>query len=91
MQLQAKRFGHGFARKVIFGGTESADEDDDVGTPHGQFRRGGEIVTVVADDAFEAHFDSQLVQFVGEIERVGVLPVGREHLRAHGNGFGVHG
>ena len=45
----------------------------------------------VPDDALEAHFDAELVQFFGEVERIGVLTVGREHLRAHGDGFGVHG
>ena len=50
----------------------------------------GEAVAVVADDAFGDHFDAEIVQLGGEVERVGVDAIACEHLAADGDDFGVH-
>ena len=49
-----------------------------------------QAVAVVADHALGDHFHAQVVQFAGEIERVGVHALGGEHLRADRDDFGVH-
>jgi hypothetical protein len=36
----------------------------------------GQAVAVVADDALGDHFDAQVVQLAGEIERVGIDALG---------------
>ena len=91
LQFQAERIGHRFASEVIFGGAEAAREDDDVRTPHGEFGGCREPFGVVAHNAFEAHFHAQVIQLFGEVERVGVLAMGSQHLRADGDDLGVHG
>ena len=35
---------------------------------------------VIANDALEAHLNAQFIQLFGEVERVGVLPMGSEQL-----------
>ncbi len=57
---------------------------------HGLADLGGEAVAVVADHAFGDHFDAELVQLGGEVERVGIEAIAREHLAADGDDFGVH-
>ena len=37
LQFQTQRVGHRLARQVIFSWAEAARENDDVGTPHGEF------------------------------------------------------
>ncbi len=51
---------------------------------------GDEVAEIVADDAFENYVDAQQVELLGEVERIGVHAVGREHFGAHRNDFGVH-
>jgi len=45
---------------------------------------------VVADHALGHHFDAQVVQLAGEIERVGIDALGRQHFGTDRNDFGIH-
>ena len=49
-----------------------------------------EVLSAVADDGFEGDGDADLVELLGEIEGVGVLAEGGEHLGADGDDFGFH-
>ena len=91
LQFQTQRVGHRFARQVIFSGAEAAGENDDVGTPHGEFGGRGQPFGVVAHNALEAHFNAQVVQFFGEVKRVRVLAMGSQQLRPNRDDLGVHG
>ena len=44
----------------------------------------------VADDGFEGYGDAQLVEFLRQVEGVGVLAEGGEHLGADGDDFAFH-
>ena len=90
-ERQSQSFRHRFAREVVLGGAQAAGENNDVGAPHSQLGRSDEALAVIADDRLEAHLDSQVVELLGEVERVGVLPVGSEQLRPHGDDLGIHG
>jgi hypothetical protein len=43
---------------------------------------------VVADDALEDYFHAELVQLLGEVERIGVAAEGREQFRADRDNLG---
>ena len=47
-------------------------------------------LAAVADDGFEGDGDADLVELLSEIEGVGVLAEGGEHLGADGDDFGFH-
>ena len=49
-----------------------------------------EIFAAVADDGFEGDGDAELVELFREVEGVGVLAEGGEHLGADGDDFGFH-
>jgi hypothetical protein len=49
------------------------------------------MLAVVAHDSLEPNLDAKGIQFLGEIKRVSVLPVGREEFRADRDDFRVHG
>ena len=83
--------GGGFAGEVVFGGAEAAGEDDDVGAGDGDGGGAGEVREVVADDGLEGDLYAEVVEAVGEVEGVGVLTVGREHLGAGSDDFSDHG
>ena len=89
-QLQAERFGNGFAGQIVFGGAEAAAEDHDVGAKQAVLGRRHQPAEIVADDAFENYVDAQQVELLGKVERVGVHAVGRKHLGTHRNDFGIH-
>ena len=89
--FKPERLGHRFARQVIFSGAEPAGKNNDVRPPHGKFRGRSQSFEVVAHNALEAHFNAQVIQFFGEVERVSVLAVGGQQLRPHGDDLGVHG
>ena len=89
-QFAAERLGHGIAGDVVLGGSEAAGENQDGGAAHGVAHLRGQAVAVVADDALGDHFDAELVQLIGEVERVGVEAIGSEHLAADRDDFGVH-
>ena len=90
MQTQAKRFGHGLAGEIVFGGSEAAAEDENVGAEQAVLCCGNEAPPIVADDTLENYVDAQQIELLGEVERVGVHAEGREHLGTHRNDFGVH-
>jgi hypothetical protein len=45
---------------------------------------------MVADDALEDYFHAELVELLGEVERVGVAAERREQLGPDRDNFGVH-
>src|SRR5258708_3041180 len=81
----AQRFCHALTSKVVFSGTETAHEDNDI--------RGGEcypghvdqISTAIAHDGLKAYFHAQPVQLRSEEERVRVLAERSQQLRSNGN------
>src|SRR6202042_1291925 len=90
MQLEVKRGGGGFAGKIVFGGAEAAGEDDDVGAGDSDGGGAGEMREVVADDGLEGDLYAEVVEAVGEVEGVGVLTEGREHLGTDSDDFSDH-
>jgi len=89
-EVAAERLGHGCACDVVFGGAEAARDDHDF-RPLARLADGsGETVAVVADHALGDYFDAQVVHLTGEIERVGIDALGRQHFGADRNNFGVH-
>ena len=72
------------------GGAKTAGEDDDVGAREGDEGRAGKVREIVADDGLEGDLDAEVVKSVGEIEGVGVLAEGCEHLGASGDDFSDH-
>ena len=83
-------FGDGFAGEVVFRGAEAAHEDEDVDAGEGGADGVDEVLAAVADDGLEGDGDADFVEFLGEIEGVGVLAEGGEHLGADGDDFGFH-
>ena len=61
-----------------------------VGAEQAVLRRRYQAPQIVADNAFENYVDAQQVELLGEVERVGVHAVGREHLGTHRNDFSIH-
>ena len=51
---------------------------------------GHELAEIVSDDAFEDDFDAELVELLGEIERIGVHAVGSEEFGTYRDDFCVH-
>ncbi len=90
VELEVEGCGDGFAGEVVFGGAEAAGEEDDVGAGDGDADGGGEVGEVVADDGFEGDGDAEVVESLGEVEGVGVLAEGRQHLGADGDDFSDH-
>ena len=90
MEREVEGVGDALAGEVVFGGAEAAGEDDDVGAAEGDADGGGEVVAVVADDGLEGDGDAEVVEAGGEVERVGVLAMRREHLGADGDDFSDH-
>ena len=89
-KFAVKRLGDGFAGDIVFGGSEAAGENQDGGAGQGLPHLGGHAFAIVADDALGDHFDAELVQLRGEIERVGIDALAGEHLTADGDDLGVH-
>ena len=87
---EGERFSDGFAGEVVFSGSEAAHEDDNVGAGKGGADGADEVFAAVADDGFKGDGDADLVELFGEIEGVGVLPPGGEHLGADGDDFAFH-
>ena len=83
-------FGGGFASEIVFSGPEAAHEDEHVSAGESGFDGGDEVVAAVADDGFEGDGNAERVELLSEIERVGVLTVGGEHLGADGDDFAFH-
>jgi hypothetical protein len=89
-QFAAQRLGYGFARDVVLGGAKAAGEDRNLRARERLAEGAGETVEVVADDALAGYFDTQVVQLAGEIERVGIDALGRQHFGTDRNDFSVH-
>jgi len=90
VEADAKRGGDGVAGEVVLGGAEAAGEDDNIGAGEGDESGAGKVREIVADDGFEGDLDAEVVEAVGEVERVGVLTEGCEHLGAGGDDFSDH-
>ena len=90
VQVDAERGGDGLSGEVVFGGAEAAGEDDDVGARDGDDGGAGEVGEVIADDGLEDDLDAEVVEAFSEVEGVGVLAEGREHLGASGDNFSDH-
>ena len=89
-QFQRERFGDGFAGQVVLGGAQAAHEDDDVSAAERSADGVDQVFAAVADDGLEGDRDTDLVELLSKIERIGVLAERREHLRADGDDFGFH-
>ncbi len=89
-ELDGERFGDGFAGEVVFSGAQAAHEDENVDAGERGADGVDEILLAVADDGFEGDEDADLVELLSEVEGVGVLAEGGEHLGADGDDFGFH-
>jgi len=88
--FEPQRIGHGLAGKVVFSGAEAAHERQDVDAAKGAANGVDEVFLAVADDGFEVDCDADRVELFRQVEGVGVLAKGREHLRADGDDFSFH-
>ncbi len=90
LQGERERVGRGFAREVVFCGAQAPHQDEDVGAHQCGSNRIHDVLAAVAHDGLEGNHDTNLVELLREVEGVGVLPVGGEHLRADGDDFRFH-
>ena len=77
-QRNTESFGHCFPGKVIFGGSETAAENHDLRTKQRMLRGRNQALEIIADHALENYFNAQLIDLLGEIERVRIHAEGRE-------------
>ena len=89
-QGERERFGDGLAGEVVLGGAQAAHEDENVGAAERGADGVDQVLAAVADDGLEGDGDADLVELFREIEGVGVLAEGGEHLGADGDDFGFH-
>ena len=89
-KLPPQHFGQNVPVDVVFRGTEAAGDDNELGSVHCPTEHGSQAFGLVAHDRFVSDFDAQSIEFLGEEERVGVHPLGREQLGSHGDNFGIH-
>ena len=82
--------GDGFAGEVVLGGAQAAHQDQNIDAAESGADGVDEVFAAVADDGLEGYGDSQLVEFFRQIEGIGVLAEGGEHLGADGDDFGFH-
>ena len=54
-------------------------------------RSGNQPGPIIANNTLEDHLDAELIQLLGEVERVGIHAEGREQLGSHRDDFGIHG
>src|SRR5579871_432945 len=66
-QSYSQGFGNGFPGQIVFGGSESATEDDDVRAKKRMLSRGYQMAHVVADYALEYDINSQQVELLGQV------------------------
>ena len=85
-----ERHGDGIARKVVFGGAETAGDDYDLGRSQRAPYGAGEALEVVADHMFGGHLHAQIIQLLRHEKRIRVDPFVRQHLGANGYDLGVH-
>ena len=89
-ELEAEGGGDGFAGEVVFGGAEAAGEEDDVGAGDARSAALVRCSRLSPTMVLKATWTPRSLRPLGEVERVGVLPEGREHLRAGGDDFSDH-
>ncbi len=88
LERKVQDAGHHFPRQVVFGGSQSAGRDDEVGAAQRVTNDAREIVAIVADDGLPADVDAELVQPACEKQRIRVEAVRREQLGADGDDLG---
>ena len=66
MDFATERFGNTLASQIVFGGSESTHEDDDLRSSQSCLCCLGQIAAVVADDGFERHLDPDFIQLFRE-------------------------
>ena len=89
-QRERERLGHGLAGQIVFGGSQAAHQDENVDAAQRGANGADEILLPVAHDGLEGDGDADAVELFREVERVGVLAEGGEHLGADGDDFGFH-
>ena len=89
-QFAAQQLRNGFARQVIFGGPEAAARQNQRNALERVAKRLRQQFAIVAHNRLADDFDSQLVQFFGEIERVGIHAVRSQQFRTHRDDLGFH-
>ena len=72
----------GVARHVVFGRTEPAGDDDEIGPRQRALDDARQLADVVGDDRLEADVVADGVQPLGDEQRVGVDAKRRQHLAA---------
>ncbi len=90
MHADVERCRYAGPREIILGRSKSAGEDHHIRTSQGNARRLRQVLTVVADDGLERNRNTQIVQTLGDVQRIRILTKGRQHLRADGNDFSDH-
>ena len=90
VKFKSQRIGDCFPSQVVFGRAESAHEDDDLGTRHGETGCSRETLAAIPDDGLEDHFNPKLIELFGQIKRVRVLTERSQQLRPNGDDLGVH-
>ena len=88
-QRPAERAGDGFAREIVFGGSQAAGENDDLRTRRRAQDAVGEPLAFVADHGFAHHLHAQRVELIGEVQRVGVEPLRRQQFRTDRDDLGI--
>src|SRR5581483_7590949 len=90
IHCKAKSFGDGFAGQIIFRGTESTHENDDVGARKCDMGHADEIRKPVPHDCLEIYCDAKLVQLVSNVKGIRVLPKWSQQLGADSNDLCIH-
>ncbi len=65
VQLAAQKIRNGFARQVVFRGTQPARRDDQLDALHRFLECRAQIIAIVPDNRFAYHLDAKLVQLFG--------------------------
>ncbi len=86
----ADEVGDDIARQVVVGRPETAGENQQIASPqrirHDRFQH----VAVVAGHGLPLQVDAQLVEPLGNEERIGIEMRGRQHLAAHRDNLCSH-
>ncbi len=90
-ELPPQDFSQRLARPIVLGGTESAHAEDKAGTAEGGPEDAGQVSLVISDDRFEGDFETYRIQAGGQAQRIGVLEIRRQELRADGDDLDLHG
>ena len=89
-QCDRKRFRRSFAGQVVFGRSQSAHHDQNVDAAQRRAKSVHQVLAPVADDGLECDRNAEFIQLLRDVERVGVLAKGSEHLGADGNDLAFH-